>query len=115
MLLILPDAARFNPVITDLLIALYTDLKQDVKAVKVLDEAISFHKASGAAGGEKLVQMLRRSAKYKQDSGDARAAAKVLEEIHKKQVIFLLYFFKLIYQRVSNFLPFFKNLFKIYV
>ena len=92
MLLILPDAARFNPVITDLLIALYTDLKQDAKAVKVLDEAISFHKASGAAGGEKLVQMLRRSAKYKQDSGDARAAAKVLEEIHKKQVIFYFNF-----------------------
>ena len=57
-----------------------------MKAVKVLDEAIAFHKTSGgAAGGDNLVKMLRRSARYKLDSGDAKAAAQLLEEIHKNQ------------------------------
>lgn len=86
MLLILPPKVLHHPVITDLLISIYTELDQGAKAVKVLDEAIVFHKTSGgAAGGDNLVKMLRRSARYKLDSGDAKAAAQLLEEIHKNQ------------------------------
>lgn len=87
-----------------MLISIYTELNLDEKAVKVLDDAILYHKNSGTemhtlflyfnlnmfslggAGSEKLVQMLRRSARYKLDSGDAKAAAQLLEEIHKTQV-----------------------------
>jgi len=85
MLLILPAEVRHHPVITDLLISIYTELEKDSKAVKVLDDAIKYHKNASASGGDLLVKMLRRSARYKLDSGDAEAAAELLEEIHKNK------------------------------
>lgn len=86
MLLILPNEVKHHPVVTDILVSIYTELEKDESAVKILDDAIVFHKSKGGAGsGAQLVQMLRRSARYKLDSGDAKAAATLLEEIHSKQ------------------------------
>lgn len=104
MLYILPNEVRFNPNVTDLLISIYSNLGQEEKAVQILDESIKYQKENGESN-ENLIKMLRLSgeyirfyttecrlytevkliivAKYKLDSGNPKAAAEMLEEIHK--------------------------------
>ena len=51
--------------------------------MQILDESIAYQKGEN---GENLISMLRLSARWKLDSGDAQGAAAMLQEIHQARV-----------------------------
>lgn len=85
MLEALPVSVRHDPTISNMLITIHTETGSHEKAENALDMAISYQKKNAGSNTSNLVKMLRRSAQYKIDSDDTKAAAKMLEEIHQAE------------------------------
>ena len=80
MLSILPEEIKYSTTVTDLLIDIYSSMDNKTKALEILDSSIAYQKRSN---GDNLISMLRLSARWKLDTGDAVGAAAMLAEIHE--------------------------------
>merc|ERR1711935_540524 len=80
MLSILPEELKYSTTVTDMLIDIYSSLDNKAKALEILDASIAYQKSQN---GSNLIAMLRLSARWKLDTGDAPGAAQMLSEIHR--------------------------------